>query len=425
VKRPNIDKLESECNKIYYTYEYQLLPTDAQRLLLSKHCGAMRFVYNYCLTQSEESYKTTGKRIPYLKLKASFAQLKKQEEFAWLKEINSQSIQKAVKNLDTAYLRFFKGIGGLPTFHKKHGKQSFHVPQFIKLIDGKLYFPKFKEGIKINLHRPCVGEICFANIRKTKTCKYFATITCLVDKNSLEKYEKTDKAVGLDMGIKDLIITSDGEKIKNLKQRRKFNKHLAYLHRQLSKKKKGSSRRERARLRLAFQYEKISNKKKDHIHKATTRLVRENQTIAVESLAVQNMMKNHSLAGAIGDCSWSEILRQLEYKCRWHNRTFVKIERFFPSSKMCHECGYINHGLSLNDRKWSCPHCGHAHDRDVNAARNILSQGLNILKSGSGTDSDYKQKPEEALPAHCHAKHDNHCKGKSVNQDAEQSSAAR
>ena len=425
MKRPNIDKLESECNKIYYTYEYQLLPTDAQRLLLSKHCGAMRFVYNRCLSQCEESYKTTGKRIPYLKLKASFAQLKKQPEFAWLKEINSQSIQKAVKNLDTAYLRFFKGLGGLPTFHKKHGKQCFHVPQFIKLVDDKLYFPKFKEGIKINLHRPCVGEICFANIRKTKTCKYFATITCLVDKNSLEKYEKTDKAVGLDMGIKDLIITSDGEKIKNLKLGKKFKKHLAYLHRQLSKKAKESSRRERVRFRLARQYEKISNKKKDHIHKATTRLVRENQTIAVESLAVQNMMKNHSLAGAIGDCSWGEILRQLEYKCRWHNRTFVKIERFFPSSKMCRECGYINHGLSLNDRKWTCPRCGQHHDRDINAAKNILSQGLNILKSGSGTESDYKQKPEEALPAHCHAKHDNHCKGRSANQDAAQSSAVR
>ena len=226
------------------------------------------------------------------------------------------------------------------------------------------------------------------------------------------------------MGIKDLVITSDGVKIKNLRQRAKFKKHMSFLQRQLSKKSKRSSRRERTRLRLARQYEKISNKKKDHMHKATTRLVRENQTIVVESLAVQNMMKNRSLAGSIGDCSWGEIMRQLEYKCRWHGRTFVKVERFFPSSKMCHECGHINHGLTLSDRKWTCPHCGHLLDRDVNAARNILSQGLNIL-SGMGTMSDVKQKTGEALPVYRRARHGGHCKGKSANQDAAQSSAAR
>lgn len=407
MKHPiDIDKViedKSDAPTVHYTYQYRLYPTDAQRLLLSKHCGAVRFVYNHFLAEKMEAYKNCRQSSNYYEDQAKLGKLKNSKDYEWMYDVNSQSLQVALRNLSTSYLNFFRKKSAFPRFHsKKSGRDSFHIPQNIKIADGKLYIPKFKEGIEVEIDRPHIGNICFANIRKTKTCKYFVSITCEIGRADLQEMKRMDndidgKAIGIDLGIKDLVIASDGRKFKNLKLKKRFNKHISYLHRQLSKKAKGSSRRERARLRLARQYEKISNKRNNHIHQLTTRLVRENQTIAVESLEVQNMMKNHKLAGAIGDCSWGELLRQLKYKCDWYGRNFVQIDRFFPSSKMCHECGYVFQSMTLNDRKWTCPRCGHTHDRDVNAARNILSQGLNILKSGSGTESDCKQKPEEAF----------------------------
>lgn len=397
------DKETDNCNAVHYSYQYRLYPTTEQRKLLSQHCGAVRFVYNHFLARRQDDYLNSKKTSNYYADQAALAELKKSGQYDWMYEVNSQSLQFALRNLSIAYLKFFRGEAKFPRFHsKKEGRDCFRILQNVKLVEDKLLIPKFKEGIRVKVDRPCLGKICFANIRKTKTNKYFVSITCEVSKADLMKIKKIDvlphdgKAVGIDLGIKDFAITSDGLRFKNLKLAKQCRRDLNYLHRQLSKKAKDSKRRERARLRLARKYEKISNARKNHIHNITTRLVRENQTLAIENLAVVNMMKNHKLAGAIADCSWGEFVRQLQYKCKWYGRSLVVIDRFFPSSKMCHECGYINYGLTLKDRHWDCPRCGEHLDRDVNAARNILRRGQIIL-SGSGTESDVKQKPEEAF----------------------------
>ena len=402
---------------IFKSFKYRLYPTKTQEILLAKHFGANRFVFNYYLNKRKESYLKDKTSLNYYDNANDLTQLKKDENYIWLKEINSQSLQSGLKNLDTSYVNFFKKQTKFPKFKSKYNKQSFKVPQNISFKDGKLNIPKFKEGIKIKLYRETEGKIIFATISKSTTDKYYVSITCEINH---KPFKKTNSKIGIDTGIKDLAILSDGKTYKNIKILKNNLKTLKYEQRQLSKKVKGSSSRNKQRKTLSTIHEKITNKRKDYLHKISTEIIKNHDVICVEDLAIKNMMKNHKLAQAFSDVSLGSFYSMLEYKARWNDKQYVKIGRYFPSSKMCSKCGWINQDLTLKDRNWECQTCNITHDRDLNAAENILKQGLKIITeksdlkilSGSGTESDVKQKQVEALSL-----------GKSVKPETHQSLA--
>lgn len=306
--------------------------------------------------------------------------MKKQEEFSWLKEVGSHSLGIALKNLEVAYNNFFKKRAKFPRFKKKSYHQSYGIDNLTLYIeDGRLYIPKIKEGVKIVEHKLLEGKILNGTISKTADDKYFISIT--VEKEIKQFPVESDK-IGLDLGIKDFAVMSDGTKIPNPHFKKKEVKKLKKLQRALSRKKKDSRRREKCRIKLARKQSKIVNKKNDFLHKLSSKLIHENQVICLENLNLKGMVKNHCLAESISECSWYEFVRQLEYKGRWYGRTVVKIDRFFPSSKTCSNCGFIKESLNLSERKWTCPKCNTELDRDLNAAKNILKQGLNSLSFG-------------------------------------------
>lgn len=374
-------------------FKYRIYPTDEQKTLLDKHFGSSRFVYNYYLNERKQSY-LDGKKLNYYDNSKSLTLLKKKEEYNWLTEVGSQSIQQSLRNLEVSYQNFFQKRAKFPVFHKKHQKQTFRVPQSIKINDNKIFVPKFTEGIIINLHRDYQGDICYATFSKSKVGKYYVSITC--DNITQKAPIKSDKAIGLDLGIKSLITCSDDTTYENKKYYHNAEKELKYLNRQLHKKTKGRKNRNRARLKIAQVYEKIINQKQDYLHKISSKLITENQIICIEDLNVSGMLRNHKLAKSIQNCSWSMFTAMLKYKAEWNKREIIEVGRFFPSSKTCSNCGFIKEQLGLEERSWICPKCKEQLGRDVNAAKNILKQGLN-LKSGLGTKSDLKQKHVEAL----------------------------
>ncbi len=387
------------------TFKYRCYPTKEQKRLLAKHFGSKRFVYNYFLNERKSLYLESKETLNYYDNAKSLTALKKDEQYEWLNEINSQTLQAALRDLDTAYNRFFRKQARFPCFKAKHNNQLFRVPQFIKYENGELKIPKFKQPIKVNEDRPLTGKILFATLSKKPSGKYFVSITVETEHTP---YAPTDKEVGVDLGIKDLVICSDGTKYSNIKTTNTNKKQLIYEQRQLSKKIKGSNSRWRQRVKVARVHERISNIRHNHLHQTSSSIVRENQTICMETLTVVNMMKNHCLAKAIADASWGELLRQIKYKSEWNERTFIQVDRFFPSSKTCNKCKYIKSDLTLKDREWVCPSCFVELDRDVNAAENILEQGLKIYNSVLGTKSESvahratlrkqnKQKREEAF----------------------------
>ena len=372
---------------IHKTYKYRIYPNEIQLELLNKHFGATRFVWNYFLNKRKQSYLESKKSLTFYDNSKTLTQLKKEEQYSWLNEIGSQSLEASLQDLDTAYGRFFKKQSAFPQFKSKNKDiDSFRFRQRMKFSNNRIYFNKFREGIRINLHRELVGKICFATITHTPTNKYFASITCEVEHTPLVS---TDKQVGIDLGIKDLSVCSDGTVFENIKTTKKYAKKLAYEQKQLAKKQKGSKKRQQQKKRVAIVYELIRNKRLDNLHKLTSSIISENQTIVVEDLNVNGLIKNHKLAKSISDASWYELCRQLEYKSKWNARDFIKIDRWFPSSKTCNNCNYINQNLTLKDREWICPQCNSTLDRDLNAAKNILKQGLMML-SGSGVESDIK-----------------------------------
>ena len=355
-------------------------------VLLDKHFGCIRYVYNFFLDQRKSQYQSNKKSDNYYKQAATLTELKKNEETIWLKEVNSQSLQFALRCLDTAYVNFFRGNAKFPRFKSKKNKNSFTVPQFAKLQDGRFYAPKFKEGIKVNVHREVKGEIGKCTLTKTPTGKYFVSI---LSEELYKPKEKTGAICGIDLGLKDFVITSDGIKFKNNKYTRQYEKELAKSQKHLSRKKKGSNSFERQRRKTARIHEKITNSRMDNLHKLSHKLVNDYDIIALEDLNVKGMVKNHKLSKHISDASWGTFVRLLEYKASWNDKQLVKINRFYPSSKTCSKCGWINQNLNLSDREWIC-HNGHILDRDLNATQNILKEGLNILSSGTGdyTDGD-------------------------------------
>jgi len=378
---------------IFKSFKFRIYPGKEQEILLAKHFGACRFVFNHYLNKRKETYLEDKKSLNYYDNANDLTQFKKDENFNWLKEINSQSLQSSLRNLDTAYGKFFRKQTKFPRFKSKYDRQSFKIPQFVSIENNKLIIPKFKGGIKINLHREIEGSVCFATISKSTTGNYFVSLTCEVQ---YQPYDKTGSEVGIDTGIKDLAILSDGTTYENIKTLKKNLKKVKFNQRKLSKKIKDSSSRNKQKQKLSIVHEKITNVRKDYLHKVSTEIVKNHDIISVEDLSVKNIMKNHKLAQAMSDVSLGTFYTMLEYKCDWNEKQFVKIDRFFPSSKMCSGCGWINQDLTLKDREWACTSCGEKHDRDFNASKNILKQGLKIL-SGSGIESDTKQKQVEAL----------------------------
>ena len=345
--------------------KYRLYPTNSQKELIAKHIGSSRFVYNLALETKITAYIGSKHNFSPFDLIKQLPELKKECE--WLKEVNSQSLQQSIQNMDIAFKKFFKGAG-FPKYKSKHrGRQSFSIPQNVLVENNKLVIPKFKEGIDIVLHREIKGTIKSATISVTPTGKYFASI--LVDTNTempIKAAITENTAIGIDLGIKDFAITSEGEVFENPKYLRKVQDKLKYVQRKYSKHKG-----KRTKKKLAKLHEDVVNKRKDFLHKVSTKLIRENQTICLETLAVKNMVKNHNLAQAISDVSWSTFVSMLEYRADWYGKNILRIGQFSPSSKTCSNCGYINKKLTLKDREWTCPKCNSVLDRDKNAAINI------------------------------------------------------
>jgi len=379
---------------IHKSYKFKIAPENEQKELLAKHFGACRFVFNRYLNNRKETYLEERKSLNYYDNANDLTVLKKDEQFVWLKEINSQSLQSSLRNLDTAYNKFFRKQTKFPRFKSKFDRQSFTIPQSVYIEEGKLWIPKFKKGIEINIHREIEGKLIFATISKSTTGKYYVSITCEV---KYVPFQKTNSKIGIDTGIKDLAILSDGKVYENIKALKTNLKKLKYNQRQLSKKVKGSNSRLKQKSKLATVHEKVTNIRKNYLHKVSTEIIKNHDVICIEDLAVKNMMKNHKLAQAFSDVSLGTFYTMLEYKANWNDKTIVKIDRFFPSSKTCNVCDYINQDLTLKDREWTCIGCGTKHNRDFNASINIKKQGLKIL-SGSGIESDIKQKRNEALP---------------------------
>lgn len=355
----------------YKAYKFRLYPTEEQSVLIDKHIGACRFVYNLALETKQITYAGYKVNLSCFDLHKQLTDLKK--ECIWLKEINSQSLQQSINHLDTAYTNFFKGKAEFPIYKSKtKSNKSFNIPQKVKLIDSKLYIPKFNEGITVVIHREYTGKIKQATISKTATNKYFVSV--LVENDNLITQKPiitVDNTVGIDLGIKDFLITSEGEIIKNPKYYKKSLSKLKHLQRKHSKKKG-----KRAKIKLAKLHEKVANQRKDFLHKISNSLVKNHDTIALETLQVKNMIKNHKLAQAIQDVSWSTFVTYLEYKSEWYGTNIIKIGTFEPSSKTCSNCGNINKELKLSDREWTCKKCHSLHDRDINAAVNIKNFAL-------------------------------------------------
>ena len=398
--------------KIHRTYKFRLYPNKEQTELLAKHFGCARFVYNYFLNQRIEQYKDTGKSDNFYTQLKYLTELKKQEKTAWLKEVNSQSLQYAVRCLEAAYANFFKKRSNFPTFKSKRSKNNFTVPQFASIAGGRLFVPKFREGIKCRVHRKIKGKIGTVTISKTPSGKYFVSVSTEVEYET--PFERTNKSVGVDLGLKNLVVTSEGENFENNRYTRRYEQKLATAQKHLSRKKKGSCGFERQRLKVARIYEKISNSRIDYLHKCSISLVRRYDTICIEDLNVKGMVRNHRLARAITDASWGMFITLLTYKAEWNDKKVVEIDRFFPSSQTCHVCGHINKETKdLSVREWECPACHAHHDRDINAAINILRVGLNNISAGTVdytggeevsaflSESHSSAKPEAHLPLAC------------------------
>jgi putative transposase len=355
---------------ILKAFKYRIYPNLEQKILIHKHFGCARFVYNWGLETRIREYQENNKSLSSFGLSLRLTKLK--HDIEWLGEVNAQSLQMSLRNLDNAYTRFFREKKGFPKFKKKSGHQSFRCPQKSKVDfeNGLISVSKIK-NIKASLDRKFLGVIKTVTISKTPTNKYYASV--LVETpNELKKKNKPnpEKAIGVDLGVKYFATLSTGEKIDNQKHLQKLTKKLKLLARRKDRKNKESKRREKARLQLALLHDKIGNQRNDFLHKLSTRLIRENQSVCLEDLNVSGMIKNYSLARSIASASWSSFVRMLKYKAEWYGVNILQIGRFDPSSRMC-SCGKVNHDLQLKERSWTCEECGKTHDRDVLAANNI------------------------------------------------------
>ena len=379
-------------------YKYRIYPNPEQRVLIEKHFGCSRHVYNWALAEKDRHYKETGKSLSKRQLQDRLVASKKDDK-GWLKEVNSQSLLASLANLDTAFSNFFQGRTKFPKFKSKYsGWQSYHCPQHVTVDFHKsvINLPKLK-GIKAKLHRSFSGKVKTVTIKRSPSGKYFASV--LVDDGVSDPVPVTieqEKTIGLDVGLTEFLIDSEGNKTENPRILKASLVRLAVEQKKLARRKKGSSNRAKQKRKVSIIHEKVANRRYDFIHQTTANLADKNHatTFAVEDLNIKGMVKNHKLARAIQDAGWGMFLTTLKYKCRWNGKNLVRIGRFQPSSKLCNCCGYKMEAMPLSVREWQCPDCKSVNDRDINAARNIRDIGL----ADSLGCSDCIKSPPVAIP---------------------------
>jgi putative transposase len=356
----------------------RLDPTEAQRAALERSAGARRFIYNWALDRRREHYRDTGRTLAWKHLSAELTQLKQRPETVWLREVDAQMLQQALADLQRAFENFFARRARYPRFKsRKRDPGRFRIPQRVKVNGSRLFVPKVGH-VRLSEEIDLTGlSLKAATFKETPGGRWFVTLTCEFEVPAVVALPVSDDArtIGLDLGLKDLLVLSNGERIKNPRWFRAQERKLRRAQRTLSRTEKGSSNHTRARARVARVHEQTRNRRQDFIHKLTTRLVSDFDTLVIEDLSVSGLART-KLAKSIYDAAFAEIRRQIEYKCRWQHKNLVVIDRWYPSSKTCGACGLVNNDLSLNDRRWVCRACGTDHDRDLNAARNIRLEGL-------------------------------------------------
>ncbi|MGW2297116.1 RNA-guided endonuclease InsQ/TnpB family protein [Streptomyces violaceorubidus] len=365
-------------------FKYRFYPSDAQAAELSRTFGCVRKVYNMALAARTEAW-TRQERVNYNATSAMLTAWKKTEELAFLNEVSSVPLQQCLRHLQTAFTHFFGKRAKYPRFksRKRSRKSAEYTTSGFRFLDGRLTLAKMREPLDIRWSRtlPKGASPSTVTVSQDAAGRWFVSLLC--DDPSVKPLPATDKAVGIDVGLDHLLTLSTGEKIANPRHERKDRARLALAQRRMAKKAKGSNNQAKARRKAAKVYARIADRRRDHLHQLTTRLVRENQTLVIEDLTVRNMVKNRSLARAISDAAWSQFRSLLEYKAAWYGRNVIAVDRWFPSSKLCSTCGTLHEKMPLNVRTWTCD-CGTTHDRDVNAAKNLLAAGRAVEACGAG-----------------------------------------